>query len=139
MNLVKDYTIDKTSWPRGEWDNEGDKYSWDSFGFDCLLVRNQWGAWCGYIGIPPSHKWHGQYYDDIEVRVHGGLTYSEGEPPANTDPGAKQKWWIGFDCSHAGDITPGLGFRPFPGDTYKDKSYAAINVNLLAMQAKMNV
>jgi hypothetical protein len=53
-----------------------------------------YGAVNGYVRIPKGHPWHGLGYDDIDVRVHGGLTYSEGD-------------WIGFDCLHLGDYWPG--------------------------------
>ena len=45
------------------------------------------------------------------LTVHGGLTYSEkcqGEichVPAAGEPA--DVWWLGFDCSHAWDLSPG--------------------------------
>ena len=53
------------------------------------------GAVNGYVKVPTNHHWYGLDYDDINVEVHGGLTYG-------TDNG-----WIGFDCLHSGDIWPG--------------------------------
>lgn len=37
------------------------------------------GTHNGYVAIPPGHKFYGMHYDEInkEVRVHGGLTFSE--------------------------------------------------------------
>lgn len=53
-----------------------------------------YGAMNGYVQIPKSHPWHGLDYDDIDVEVHGGLTFS-------------RDGWIGFDTLHSGDIWPG--------------------------------
>lgn len=55
-----------------------------------------YGAANGYVKIPEGHHWHGLYYDDIPVEVHGGLTYGGGE-----------SGWIGFDTLHCGDRWPG--------------------------------
>lgn len=54
-----------------------------------------YGAANGYVKIPEDHPWHGLGYDDIDVRVHGGLTYGGGDG------------WVGFDCLHYGDYWPG--------------------------------
>jgi hypothetical protein len=40
-------------------------------------------------------------YDDINVDVHGGLTYSREE---------EELWVIGFDCAHSMDFTPGYSW-----------------------------
>ena len=58
------------------------------------------GYACGYVGVPPDHPWYKKDYDDIEVDVHGGLTWSDnsvGDEPAN------ELWWVGFDPAHYGD------------------------------------
>lgn len=52
-------------------------------------------------------------YDDIEIDVHGGLTYSgEGLPQLE-----KKGYLIGFDCAHAGDWSP---LMPSDWETYRD-------------------
>jgi hypothetical protein len=45
----------------------------------------------GYVIVPESHPWFGKDYDEIEVEIHGGLTYGchEGR--------------VGFDTAHAWD------------------------------------
>jgi hypothetical protein len=45
----------------------------------------------GYVRLPEGHPFEVLDYDDIDVSVHGGLTFSE-------------DGWIGFDTAHAGDI-----------------------------------
>lgn len=31
---------------------------------------------CGYITVPEGHPCAGLFYDDVDVKIHGGLTYS---------------------------------------------------------------
>jgi len=96
--------VDRTGWEPGEWDNELDRYEWTTeAGLPGLIVRNSFGALCGYVAVPAGHAQHGRKYQDIpDVDVHGGLTYSgsAGEPD--------NVWWFGFDCAHSGDLAPGL-------------------------------
>lgn len=67
----------------------------------------------GYLQIPVTHDLHGKGYDDIEIDVHGGLTYiGEGLPQLE-----KKGYLIGFDCAHAGDWSP---LMPSDWDTYRD-------------------
>lgn len=96
---------DRSDWPdedRG-WGDEPDKAQWTDpdTGMACLAVRNKLGAWCGYVGVPPGHPFHGKNYDQclhgevcpdredeakgycgktIEGRldVHGGITFANG-------------------------------------------------------------
>ncbi len=52
-----------------------------------------------YIEIPRTSKLYGKGYNDIDLDVHGGLTY------ANSDlNGVKNNsWFIGWDYAHCGD------------------------------------
>lgn len=58
------------------------------------------GHRCGYVGLPQGHPSYGKRYEDIDVEVHGGLTFSGWDVEGFT---ADQLWWVGFDCLHAGD------------------------------------
>jgi len=67
-------------------------------------IKHGWGN--GYVIIPKGHPLHGKHYDDIDVEVHGGLTFSE--PVKELDwPEISKKdksgWVIGFDTAHADD------------------------------------
>lgn len=137
---------------------------------DCLVVRNHGGALCGYVGLPPRHPWHGVGYSehldvpcdeewcyrdghrpDATVEVHGGLTYAY--RCADTDDESKgichvpeegrphDVWWLGFDCAHAGDLSPRYAANlagEIPGygqqDVYRDLSYVRAEVAALAAQ-----
>ena len=129
-------------------------------GFPCLIVRGPMGALCGYVGVPASHPAHGHNYasygygDDGErlprsaldeaindLEAHGGLTFADGcghgadeskgicHVPGPGEP--DDVWWFGFDCAHAGDLTPrcdaGRGM-------YRDVAYVTGECASLAKQ-----
>jgi hypothetical protein len=120
MMETKQYTtIDKSEWNRGPWDNEPDKLQWqdEATGLPCLIVRGPHGALCGYVGVAEGHKYFGKDYNDVDVEVHCGLTFGNMcQAGADEDthichvPGPGEPdhvWWLGFDCAHAGDRSPG--------------------------------
>jgi hypothetical protein len=115
-------TIDRAAkgWPSGPWDGEPDKVQWEDpdTGMPCLAVRNShMGNWCGYVGVGPDHPLYKKHYNDVDLRVHGGLTFSNSCQPTNDEsrgvchvpaPGESNDiWWLGFDCSHYYDYGPG--------------------------------
>jgi hypothetical protein len=133
VDTIEYRTADKSSWPRGPWDNEPDKKQWldEATGYACLFVRNEQGALCGYVGVPKGHPWHGQDYDHISADAHGGLTFSAGcchsDDPAEGVchiPGEGEPdnvWWVGFDCAHCFDFIPGrMSLRNPMAGTFHD-------------------
>ena len=78
---------------------------WDFEGLQCIVTRadlvpGQYSAHrCGYVRVPPGHPWHGTA-KDLDIDVHGGITFGEIEPCAHDDGTG---YWIGFDCHHSGD------------------------------------
>jgi len=149
MKTIKYNTIDKTEWPTGEWQEEPDKKQWTdkTTGLPCLIVRGPVGALCGYVGIGSKHPAYGNHYDDVDIMVHGGLTFSskcnekslEGKGICHKVESGENDdvWWLGFDCSHAGDICPGSFYlnNPYP-ETYKNINYVTEEVESLALQLK---
>lgn len=148
----------------GPWDSEPDRLEWrHSSGLACLANRNDMGAWCGYVAIPPGHPLFGvidtRGGDSFEV--HGGITYSKvgrqgpiGHVPL---PGeSDDPHWVGFDCGHASDLIPsfeiysgslekiGLPKEAAPlfrslrqraaGSTYRDLPWVVEQTNSLADQ-----
>lgn len=152
---MKTYTTqDKSAWGEGPWQDEPDKIQWtdEATGLVCLMVRQPThGAWCGYVGVPEDHRYFLKPYVDIEAEVHGGLTFDgfcrEGEEEGHgichvPEPGQPDRvWWLGFDCAHCDDITPGpcrdvlLDIDPTGWDaTYKDVAFVREQVTKLAAQ-----
>lgn len=75
---------------------------------------------------------------DVYFDVHGSLTYAgklEDSLTANMP-----MWWLGFDCGHCGDLSPGMEkfYADFaiPGDTrvYRDIEYVRQECRSLAEQ-----
>lgn len=153
-NAVKIYNdvVDKSSWPRGEWDNEPDKIQWKdkTTGYPCLIVRSQLGNLCGYVGVPEGHPLHHGDYDDENFPVllaHGGITFADtcakdGNEAENIchipelgDP--DNVWWFGFDCGHYDDFAPGMPMLHLRNpENYKNVAYVKVNITLLAAQLK---
>jgi len=139
-------TIDKSSWPNGEWMHEPDKmqYTEGVTGFPCLIVRGPSGALCGYVGVTKGHKYFNVDYNNVPVDVHGGLTYSNKCQSHDDEAHGvchivetgedEDVWWLGFDCAHYLDICPKHNF-PLSGDeTYKNLAYVKTEITNLALQ-----
>lgn len=130
--------------PPGPWQEEPDRVDFKHNGLHCMVHRNGSGSWCGYVAVPKSHPAFGHHYDDINVSVHGGLTYSGkcGGHLCHLGP-RKALWWMGFDCSHFMDLSPVLDAfrRELPRRTptglegiYRDLNYVTNETHALAAQ-----
>jgi hypothetical protein len=51
--------------------------------------------YCSYVKVPKNHRYNGIDYHDIDIKVHGGLTFSDK---------IEDDWWIGWDYGHYFDI-----------------------------------
>lgn len=153
------FSVKREAWDPGPWDDEPDRWEAKMWGFPVLALRNRYGAWCGYVGVPSGHPWYGQDYDTIDADVHGGLTFAgpcDDDPAVPADerichvpePGEPDDvWWLGFDCHHWLDIAPGMEIvtRITVGDppeyqgvlnpAYKNLDYVAAEIETLAAQA----
>jgi len=150
MKTLEYRTIDKSGWPRGEWDDEPDKIQWqdEETGLPCLIHRNTMGALCGYVGVSPGHPCYEKEYDHGEVDVHGCLTYAafcdnvkceERGICHVVEEGEEEKvWWLGFDCNHAWDYAPGMPSvvrrPPMSDETYKNVHFVKAECASLAKQ-----
>lgn len=154
MRNIQYTTIDKRGWPRGEWDNEPDKWQYmdDETGFPCLIVRNDFGALCGYVGVSQSHPFFKKdrtKLSDKGLHSHKGISFTDHcqvYPDAEmtgichkVEPGENDNvWWIGFDCAHLGtDIIP-MMMHSFEWimhkPEYRNIAYVKDTVSLLAKQ-----
>ena len=137
----------------GPWQDEPDKVQWQdpATGLACLANRNYAGAWCGYVGVPKGHPWFEKNYNDVDVEVHGGLTFSSGCDTSEdipeghgichvVEPGEPEVWWLGFDCGHYQDLIPAYHCRVPPltlfnaDDVYRDLEYVKGQCTNLARQ-----
>jgi hypothetical protein len=108
MKTMEWRTFDKSAWGPGPWQNEPDKmqYRDKGTGYPCLIVRNNSGALCGYVGVPKGHPAYEKSYDVSwydengkerqmtpfeqamsNIAVHGGLTFAD-----HCTPHAPEDW-----------------------------------------------
>lgn len=59
-------------------------------GYPAKVVAQNMGHRCGYVIIPKDHPYYNKECGEIDIDVHGGLTYSN-------------ETTFGFDCAHFGD------------------------------------
>ena len=147
---MQEHVIDRTGWDDGPWTNEPDREQWKTkSGLPGLIVRNSLGALCGYVAVTKDHPAFRKNYDDVDVSVHGGLTYANacnGAICHVPEPGEPDDvWWLGFDCCHLGDMHPAeTKFEKLPGwpkrpasltrGSYRDMIYVRAEVESLADQ-----
>lgn len=112
---------------------------WEFSGLKCAVVMNrEHGHRCGYVRVPPDHPSHGKPYEDMDVSVHGGLTFAGIEPCAHDDG---QGFWFGFDCAHYQDASYEPGYEPncirdlvIPGEHWWTEDEVAREAEYLALQ-----
>ena len=119
-------------WEDGPWNKEPDRVQWEHVGLPCLLIRNDLGAWCGYVGVYiesllfgvtdieiPSAHWD---VNSFESSIYNDRLWLESPPPVdapidldNIEEAIENHvrvslrvWFFGFDCCHAGDLAPGM-------------------------------
>jgi len=56
-----------------------------------------------YVEIPKKHKLFGVDYNDIDISVHGGFTYSRDNLFISENTKMDGSWFIGWDYAHCGD------------------------------------
>jgi len=143
---------------KGAWSNEVDQCGWidEATGYACAINRVMGsGHLCGYVEIPQGHPLYGVDYSaritktptrelfdgwylidhDYDTpgglfSVHGGVTYS-GNGDFFSDGNG---WWYGFDCGHAGDLSP--AYDQFSSSTYRDIEYVKAECASLAKQLR---
>jgi hypothetical protein len=121
--------IDRTGWPRGPWDAEPDLVRWidPKTGLRCVVACSILGNLAGYVEVPQGHVWFGE--EPSVPGVHGGVNWSGAKHPY-AELGA-DGWWIGFDCGHLSDVTPGIG-NHWPGSEYRTIGYTQDECTKLA-------
>ena len=138
-----------------EWKNEPDFVKWidPATGLRCAIIRNTFGALCGYVRVPLGklrdsivrksrqpgwYKVRGKVsrrngYDHSAVRemaVHGGITYCGKLRHVGVNRGI----WLGFDCAHFGDLCPKLPLGLADDGEYRNLKYVRNECTRLANQ-----
>jgi hypothetical protein len=114
-------------------------------GLTAYMVATSMGTFNGYVAVPKDNKNYKVDYMDLDVEVHGGVTFSDYELYELIEDG---DWLFGFDCLHSGDgRNPKLvekydlkmdnfffDIPDYPGDTWKDEKYVKEECEKLAKQ-----
>lgn len=72
------------------------EFQFESNGYTCYIRKMKLGYYCGYVGVSQFHPFYGKHYDELDIDVHGGLSYSGMMK-------FSEYWLFGFDCAHLGD------------------------------------
>lgn len=119
--------VDRTLFGKGQWDDEPDLIEWSDGELHFRIKRMQFGHLYGYIGVERDHPLYGVPYQEVsyEIPVHCGLTYSDHSRCTICHRDRPKIHWIGFDCAHYNDFSPGLSFnwKVEISSTYKSISY----------------
>lgn len=151
MSVTRTYNfVDKRAWGPGAWLDEPDKVQWtdEMTGLPCLAVRHdRLGHWCGYVGVAKGHPDFRVSRKQLrrQLIAHRDVNYAafcqEGGEEQGVchipEPGQPDRvWWIGFDCGHAGDLSPGLDMGDYLRSVcrYRTLTYVQEICGMLALQ-----
>lgn len=112
-------------WPPAE----SVRRNWTAHGLKCSVAQGY--MLCGYVHVPEGHPAERGGYDDVEVDVHGGLTFR-----CKAKEGGS---WFGFDTSHFDDWQPGVPGVTLdrPGRIWTEDDVAAETERLAGQLAAM--
>lgn len=110
-----------------------------------VIFNEEMGFRCGYVGVPKDHALYGVGHDDLSYayECHGGLTYSGYHSPRRSfhlpwdcKQGNDDYWWLGFDCSHHGDLAmpKNPAYKISTVGIHRTLDYCEINCENLAEQ-----
>lgn len=72
------YYLQKSDWGAGPWLHEPDVLRWrdKATNLHCAIDRSTVsGSLCGYVAVSRHHPAWGRHYQELDVDVHGGLTF----------------------------------------------------------------
>lgn len=118
--MIRNQKIDRSNWPRGEWNDEPDFLQWidEKTGLLCEIKRSPRGHLCGYVCV--NHK-----NEEIGFEAHGGVTFYEEK--------------FGFDCAHAGDGNPSESCSEQEDESYKNIHFVKNECRKLALQISQKI
>ena len=103
---------DKSKWLKGPWHQEHDYEVWidEVTSYPCLMRRNQFATWCGFVGILENHPLflvpvENMIWDSFNIHGEIGFAQFYKEADLEFDPPVR-RWWVGFNTSHKSDFLP---------------------------------
>lgn len=149
------YKNPRGSLPEGAWSQEPDKVVWidEVTKLDCMLLRNDLGTWCGYVGVPETHPYFGLDCKRVEFAFEREIDFSSTcKVGASEDEKVVchcrtyehgETWWFGFNLASCWDYIPILTHQVATTQDYRDINYArtlveSLSLALLAVQVPSN-
>lgn len=140
-DLEDEYNVNPKTNP---WETEPDFFEFvdEDTGYKCFIQRHpELKHLCGYVELPEKHKLYGETNVDNEfllnLDVHGGVTYANTKRIKRYEKHPNffiDKYVVGFDCGHAGDLVPGV--KNFRKEVYRNIEYVTNECKNLAKQLK---
>lgn len=110
---------------------------WTSSGLPCVVLyrpeKHLEDYRCGYVGVPKGHPLYGKQYTELDIAVHGGLTFSDRGDGQYLD---RRHWWFGFDCAHYGDTLAFWTLERVKGETQKLARHIALSAQGMRRRSK---
>lgn len=112
-------------------EQEGNRKDFEYKGYKCHILRAELKHLCGYVELPPHHKFYkvDEYHLD-NLEVHGGITWADNFLP-DLDSCKIDNWVIGFDCAHHGDW---VRYSESKNDIYRTMEYVENEIKKLVVQ-----
>lgn len=112
--------------PVPEWEIEPNEVLFVSHGYWCEVKRHsELGHLCGYVYMGKHHPLASEPEPDLAV--HGGITFNNGIK-------------MGFDCGHAGDLSPSMRthYKHYKAykETYRNVAFVKGQLENLAAQLR---
>jgi hypothetical protein len=115
----------KSSWGPGPWQDEPDRLEWTHAGLYCLMIRNDLGSWCGYVGVPPEHPLHGIHHSSCAYGCQPEPYRDLDEITGIPEPESMKQWrreHPNYDCAYEKTHSPGAMLEVHGGITWSDFS-----------------
>lgn len=72
---------------------------WIHASLRCKAIQGPFGI-NGYVAVPKNHPAWGKSYYDVDVEVHGGLTFGKQGEEDNEKWPDSELYWFGWDTAH---------------------------------------
>lgn len=110
-------------------ENNINKFDFTYNGYNCLIIKNflMGDYYCAYIGITDNNKYYGLNEENMNLHVHGGITYAqftlENDILKSHNDNGKKLYWLGMDFMHSGDISFELNQFPLKIENHIEVEY----------------
>ncbi len=73
--------------------------------YHCVIISYRTHP-CAYIEIPADHPYYKKDWEEVDLPVHGGVSYSDFSIPVIKNKHPLKSWYLGWDYNHFEDYYP---------------------------------